>query len=62
MERSPTDANIPLSVGIPAVAIGAGGLSANAHSIGEWYDPSGREFGLRRVLLTLLGAAGVLPE
>ena len=62
IERSSTDANIPLSVGVPAIALGAGGHSANAHSLGEWYDPAGRELGLRRVLLTLLGVAGVQPE
>lgn len=59
LERSSTDANIPLAAGLQAIAIGAGGQSANAHSIGEWYDPNGRELGLRRVLLTLLGVAGV---
>jgi hypothetical protein len=59
IERSSTDANIPLSMGIPAIAVGAGGHSANAHSLGEWYDPSGREMGLRRLLLTVLGVAGV---
>jgi hypothetical protein len=62
LERSSTDANIPLAAGMDAIAIGAGGQSANAHSIGEWYDPSGRELGLRRVLLTLLGVAGVVPD
>jgi acetylornithine deacetylase/succinyl-diaminopimelate desuccinylase-like protein len=61
-ERSSTDANIPLSMGIPAIAIGGGGQSANAHSNNEWYDPRGRELGLRRVLLTILGVAGVEPE
>jgi acetylornithine deacetylase/succinyl-diaminopimelate desuccinylase-like protein len=61
-ERSSTDANIPLAAGMHAIAIGAGGQSANAHSVGEWYDPAGRELGLRRVLLTLLGVAGVLSE
>jgi acetylornithine deacetylase/succinyl-diaminopimelate desuccinylase-like protein len=61
-ERSSTDANIPLAAGLHAIAIGAGGQSANAHSIGEWFDPTGRELGLRRVLLTLLGVAGVVPE
>jgi tripeptide aminopeptidase len=61
-ERSSTDANIPLSLGIPAIALGAGGSSAGAHSLGEWYDPSGRVLGLQRALLTLLGVAGVAPE
>jgi acetylornithine deacetylase/succinyl-diaminopimelate desuccinylase-like protein len=62
IERSSTDANIPLSVGIPAIAMGAGGHSAGAHSLGEWFDPEGREMGLRRVLLTMLGVAGLEPQ
>jgi tripeptide aminopeptidase len=61
-ELSSTDANIPLSMGIPAIALGAGGLSAGAHSTGEWYNPLGRELGLKRVLLTMLGVAGVVSE
>ncbi len=56
-ERSSTDANIPLSMGIPAVSIGAGGRGGGAHSLGEWYEPAGRETGLKRVLLTLVRAA-----
>lgn len=61
IERSSTDANIPLSVGIPAIAIGAGGSSGGAHSLKEWYDPTGREVGMQRVLLTLLQVAGLNP-
>jgi acetylornithine deacetylase/succinyl-diaminopimelate desuccinylase-like protein len=56
---SSTDANIPLSLGIPAIALGAGGRSAGEHSLGEWYDPGGRERGLQRILLTLLQVAGL---
>jgi tripeptide aminopeptidase len=48
-----TDANIPLSMGLPAVSIGAGGQGGGAHTPGEWYQPEGRELGLRRILLTL---------
>ncbi|MGB2592926.1 MAG: M20/M25/M40 family metallo-hydrolase [Candidatus Acidiferrum sp.] len=62
IERSSTDANIPLSMGIDAIAIGAGGNGGGAHSLLEWYDPAGRELGLKRALLTLLGVAGVVPE
>jgi len=58
-ERSSTDANIPLSLGIEAIAVGAGGNGGGAHSLQEWYEPAGREVGLKRVLLTLLGSAGV---
>jgi tripeptide aminopeptidase len=60
-ERSSTDANIPLSLGIPAISLGAGGRSGGAHTLGEWYDPAGREMGLQRVALTLLGIAGLEP-
>jgi acetylornithine deacetylase/succinyl-diaminopimelate desuccinylase-like protein len=49
-----TDANIPLSRGVPAIAIGGGGLGGGIHTLQEWYDPTGREAALRRILLTLL--------
>ncbi|HLJ23065.1 MAG TPA: M20/M25/M40 family metallo-hydrolase [Candidatus Acidoferrales bacterium] len=60
-ERSSTDANIPLSMGIPAISLGAGGRSGGAHTLDEWYDPAGRELGLQRVALTVLGVAGLEP-
>jgi tripeptide aminopeptidase len=62
IERSSTDANIPLSLGIEAIAIGAGGNGGGAHSLQEWYEPAGREMGLQRALLTLLGVSGVAQE
>lgn len=62
VERSSTDANIPLSLGIDAIAIGAGGNGGGAHSLQEWYEPAGRELGLQRALLTLLSVAGVALE
>ena len=62
VERASTDANIPLSLGIEAIAIGAGGNGGGAHSLQEWYEPDGREAGLQRVLLTLLGSSGVVAE
>ena len=49
-----TDANIPLSLGIPALSIGAGGEGGGAHTQGEWYSARDRELGLRRVLLLAL--------
>ena len=61
-ELSSTDANIPLSLGIPAIAIGVGGLSAGAHSSAEWYNPLGRALGLKRALLAILGVAGLEPQ
>jgi tripeptide aminopeptidase len=62
VERSSTDANIPLSTGIDAVAIGAGGNGGGAHSLQEWYEPAGREQGLKRALLTLLGISGIAED
>jgi acetylornithine deacetylase/succinyl-diaminopimelate desuccinylase-like protein len=60
-ERSSTDANIPLSMGIPAIALGGGGRGGGAHSLSEWYDSTGRELGVKRILLTALAIAGVIP-
>lgn len=59
LETSSTDANVPLSVGIAAVAIGGGGEGGGAHSLREWYDGSSRNAGLHRLLLTILAVAGV---
>jgi tripeptide aminopeptidase len=61
IERSSTDANIPLSMGIHSISIGGGGRAGGAHSLVEWYDPSGRELGLKRAFLTLIEVAGVQP-
>ncbi len=57
-----TDANIPLSLGIPAIAIGAGGLGGGIHTLQEWYDPTGRNLALRRILLTLLDTAQLAAQ
>src|SRR6266436_3387139 len=59
VQRASTDANIPLSMGREAVAIGGGGSGGGAHTLQEWFDCSGRELGLKRILLTLLVLAGV---
>ncbi len=48
-----TDANVPLSLGIEAVSIGAGGTGGGAHTPSEWFHPGGRELGLKRILLAL---------
>src|ERR1700687_2725479 len=62
VERSSTDANIPLSLGIDAISIGAGGSGGGAHSLQAWHDPTTRETGLKRALLTLLGVSGLSSE
>jgi tripeptide aminopeptidase len=53
LDCSSTDANIPLSLGLQAISIGAGGQGGGAHTMSEWYSPEGRDLGMRRVLLTL---------
>jgi di/tripeptidase len=54
LDCSSTDANLPLSMGIPAIAIGAGGQGGGAHTSAEWFSPEGRDLGLKRILLALL--------
>ncbi len=53
LDCASTDANIPLSMGLPAISIGAGGQGGGAHTPSEWFHPEGRETGLKRILLTL---------
>lgn len=59
IQRASTDANIPLSLGRDAIAIGAGGSGGGAHTLNEWYDPTGRDLGLKRILLLTLALCGV---
>lgn len=54
-----TDANLPLSLGIPALAIGAGGTGGGIHTLNEWFEPDGRALALRRILLLLLDTCNV---
>jgi tripeptide aminopeptidase len=60
LECASTDANIPLSLGIPALSIGAGGQGGGAHTPSEWFHPEGRDLGLKRIVL-LLAALTVKP-
>jgi len=59
LNRASTDSNIPISRGIPAITIGAGGVSADSHRLTEWFDPIGRELGFKRALLLILGMVGM---
>lgn len=52
-----TDANIPLSLGIDAISIGSGGRGGGVHTRQEWFDATGRDLALRRILLLLLALA-----
>jgi len=56
---SSTDANLPISLGIPALAVDGGGRGDGAHSLGEWYDDGTDGFrGPQWVLLLTVAAAG----
>jgi len=61
LTRASTDANIPLSLGREAVALGSGGTGGGAHTIHEWYDPRGRDLGLKRLLLVVAAMANAAP-
>jgi len=61
---SSTDANLPMSLGIPAIKIGSGGRGGRAHSLDEWIDVTPDESlrGMRAGLATLLATAGFTSE
>ena len=52
-----TDANVPIAMGIPAIAIGAGGRGGDAHTPGEWYDNIEGPLGIARAMTILATAA-----
>lgn len=54
-----TDANIPLSLGIPAVTLDCGGRGFGTHSLKEFYDPANSVLGPKRAFLLILGLAGI---
>jgi di/tripeptidase len=60
-EFSSTDANIPMSLGIPAIKIGSGGSSGRAHSLDEWIDvaPEPAIRGMVASLATIVAVAGL---
>ncbi len=59
LDQSSTDSNLPISLGIPAITLGAGGMSGCSHTLDEWYDTRDRDKGLKRGLLVVLGFVGI---
>lgn len=57
--RSSTDSNIPISLGIPAITIGGGGVGGQAHSLHEYFINRDGPLGIQRALLILLAQAGL---
>ena len=54
-----TDANVAISRGVPAIALGAGGRGGNTHLVTEWYENVDGPSGLYRALLVVCAAAGL---
>ena len=59
LTRSSTDSNIPISLGIPAVTVGSGGIGSGAHSPGEWWINRDGHRGIQANLLLLVSEAGL---
>ncbi len=55
---SSTDANLPMSLGIPAITLGAGGSAGEVHTTSEWYRNVDGPVGIQRALHTVLLVAG----
>ena len=60
LEFSSTDANIPISLGIPSLTIGSGAGGGRAHSLDEYLDVEREPFvrGLSAGLALVIAAAG----
>jgi acetylornithine deacetylase/succinyl-diaminopimelate desuccinylase-like protein len=56
---SSTDANLPMSLGIPAITLGAGGSAGDIHTTDEWYRNSDGPLGIQRALQTVLLVSGL---
>ncbi len=54
-----TDANVPIALGIPAIALGAGGKAGDAHLATEWYENADGALGIVRALLVTVAMAEV---
>jgi len=54
-----TDANVPMSLGIPAIIIGGGGKTGGFHALSEWIDVTDGWKGAQNSLVTVLGLVGV---
>ncbi len=56
---SSTDANLPISKGIPAVTMSRGGISGNSHAPEEWWQNKDGHIGIQIGLITVLAEAGL---
>lgn len=58
-DESSTDANIPISMGIPAITVGRGGKESGVHTINEWFEPDEAYLGPQKNLLLMLALSGI---
>ena len=58
LHASSTDSNIPISLGIPSITMGRGGVSRNAHAPNESWENKDPHLAYEILLLTLLAEAG----
>lgn len=54
-----TDANVPMSLNIPGITIGGGGIGREAHALSESFDTTDSHLGPQRALLITLNLVGV---
>lgn len=54
-----TDANYPMSLGIPSVALGIGGNAGGVHTDEEWYDPQGAWMAVQKNFMSVMALAGM---
>jgi hypothetical protein len=59
LSTSSTDSNIPISLGIPAVTLGRGGVGGEGHSPGEWWFNRDGHQAIQNALLVLVSEAGL---
>ncbi len=59
---SSTDSNIPMSLGIPAITIGRGGIARNAHAPNESWEDKDSHLAIQSALLLLVAEAGPVWE
>ncbi len=58
-DESSTDANIPISLGIPAITVGRGGEEGGVHTVHEWFKPVDAYLGPQKNMLLILLLSGV---
>lgn len=54
-----TNANHPISIGVPAITIGGGGVDSRNHSLDECFDPTDAYWGPQKIFLAILGLVGI---